>query len=79
MSDTPLPPLPGFDPTRAPSPDDPSWADWVDVVTNSPEGVDRSLIWVSLHRSPGERLAVLERAVADLLELRGGVWPEGRG
>lgn len=78
MSGTPLPPLPGADPARAPSPDDPAWADWAEALTISPEGVDRSQIWASLHRTEDERLAVLERAVSDLLELRGGAWPEIR-
>jgi hypothetical protein len=78
MSGSSLPPLPGADAAQAPSPDDPSWADWVEALTVSDEGVDRSQIWASLHRSENERLEVLERAVADLLELRGGAWPEVR-
>ena len=73
-----LPPLPGVDVAMAPEVDDPSYAAWVEGVTFSPEGIDRSLIWASLHRTPAERLAVLERAVNDLLELRGGRWPEVR-
>jgi hypothetical protein len=78
MSESPVPPLPGTESAGAPSPDDPGWAAWVEALTVSAEGVDRSSIWVSLHRSPDERLAILERAVADLLELRGGAWPEVR-
>jgi hypothetical protein len=78
MSGSPLPPLPGADPADAPSPDDPRWADWVEALTVSAEGVDRSQIWASLQRTEDERLEVLERAVADLLELRGGAWPEVR-
>jgi len=78
MSDSPVPPLPGTDSAVAPSPDDPGWAAWVESLAISAEGVDRSSIWVSLHRSPDERLAILEQAVADLLELRGGAWPEVR-
>lgn len=79
MSESRLPPLPGVDLASAPTPDDPGWAAWVESLTFSAEGVDRSSIWIQLHRSPEERLGVLERAVADLLELRGGVWPEERG
>ena len=78
MSDRSLPPLPGLDPAAAPAVDDPGYASWVESVTFSPEGIDRSLIWASLHRTPAERLAVLERAVNDLLELRRGRWPEIR-
>jgi hypothetical protein len=73
-----LPPLPGLDVAMAPEVDDPGYAAWVEGVTFSPEGIDRSLIWASLHRTPAERLAVLERTVNDLLELRGGRWPEVR-
>jgi hypothetical protein len=75
MSNHP-PPLPGVDPQTAPAPDEPGYRDWVEGVVFSPEGVDRALIWEHLARSPGERLATLERAVNDLLELRGGRWPE---
>jgi len=74
----PLPPLPHVDPATAPRPEDPGYAEWVEKVGCSPEGIDRGLIWASLHRTPAERLAVLERAVNDLLELRGGRWPEIR-
>jgi len=42
----------------------------------SPEGVDRALVREQLDRTPEQRLEVLERAVNDLLELRGGRWPE---
>jgi hypothetical protein len=78
VTDRALPPLPGLDVAAAPQPDDPAYAAWVEGVTFSPEGIDRSAIWTSLHRTPAERLAVLERAVNDLLELRGGCWPEIR-
>jgi hypothetical protein len=73
-----LPPLPGVDPATAPRPDDPEYAEWAERVGCSPEGIDRGLIWASLHRTPAERLEALERAVNDLLELRGGRWPEIR-
>jgi hypothetical protein len=69
------PPLPGVDLATAPGVDDPGYAEWVESVALSAEGVDRSLVWASLDRTPAERLAVLERAVNDLLELRGGRWP----
>lgn len=52
----PLPPLPGVDPENAPTPDDPGYSDWVERVAFTPEGVDRMLIWESLHRTPTERL-----------------------
>ena len=42
------------------------------------KGIDRTLIWASLHRTPAARLAALERAVADLLEISGGRYPEIR-
>lgn len=74
----PLPPLPGVDPATAPTPDDPEWEEWYERVAISPEGVDRMLIWQHLHRTPTERLAVLQRVVNDLLEMRGGRWPELR-
>ena len=61
---------------EAPSPDDPGYGEWLERVAFSPEGVDRTLILESLRRSPTERLAVLERTVNELLELRGGRWPE---
>ncbi|HSM51241.1 MAG TPA: hypothetical protein VLA75_07570 [Thermoanaerobaculia bacterium] len=78
MTAHPLPPLPGVDPATAPDPGDPGYAAWVESVAISPEGIDRTLIWASLHRTPAERLAILERTVADLLELSGGRWPEIR-
>jgi len=73
-----LPPLPGAHPDRAPDPDDPSYPAWVESFVFSPEGIDRGQIWESLDRTPAERLAVLERAVNDLLALAGGRWPEVR-
>lgn len=72
----PIPPLPGVDPATSPTPDDPRWEEWYERVAISPEGVDRMLIWQHLHRTPTERLAVLQRVVNDLLEMRGGRWPE---
>ena len=78
MTDRPLPPLPGVDAATAPRPEDPGYAEWAASVGCSPEGIDLGLIWASLHRTPAERLAVLERAVNDFLELRGGRWPEIR-
>lgn len=60
----------------APSPDDPSYNEWLERVAFSPEGVDSSQILEHLRRTPSERLEVLERVVNDLLELRGGRWPE---
>ena len=77
MSDQPSP-LPGMERDTAPQPDDPGYAAWVESVAFSPEGIDRALIWSSLQRTPAARLEVLERAVNDLLELRGGRWPEVR-
>jgi hypothetical protein len=74
----PLPPLPGVDAAKVPGLDEPGYEAWVERVTFSPEGVDRSQIWASLHRTPAERLAILEQTVNDLLELRGGRWPEVR-
>lgn len=73
-----LPPLPGVDPATAPDPEDPVYAAWVESVAISPEGIDRTQIWESLHRTPAERLAVLERVVRDFFELTGGHWPEIR-
>lgn len=58
-----LPPLPGVDPTTAPAPDDPRFADWLERTVFSPDGVDRALIWESLHRTPAERLATLQEFV----------------
>lgn len=78
MPEEPLPPLPGVDPSTAPLPDDPEYGEWIESVLFSAEGVDRSSIWASLHRSPAERLALLETAVNVFLELRGGRWPEIR-
>lgn len=68
-----LPPLPGVDPATAPRPDDPGYEAWLESVVFSPEGVDRALIWEHLHRTPSERLAVIEKFVATLLRLREGL------
>jgi hypothetical protein len=35
-------------------------------------------IWESLHRTPSERLQILEDTVNEILRLRGGEWPEVR-
>lgn len=78
MTTRDLPPLPGVDPATAPDPEDPVYAAWVESVAISPEGIDRTQIWESLHRTPAERLAVMERAVHDLLDLSGERWPEVR-
>lgn len=78
MTESALPPLPGVDLAGAPEPEDPAYPGWLESVAISPEGVDRTQIWRSLHRTPAERLAVLERAVDDLLDLAGGRWPEIR-
>lgn len=78
MSASARPPLPGTHRVVAPAPGDPAWSEWVESQALTPAGVDRSQIWASLHRTPDERLAVLERVVADLLELRDGAWPEIR-
>jgi hypothetical protein len=67
-----------IDPAGAPDADDPGYAAWVESVAFSADGVDRALIWASLDRTPAERLAILERAVNDLLELNGGRWPAVR-
>jgi hypothetical protein len=72
----PLPPLPGVDPTTAPTPDDPGYCDWIESVGFSPEGVDRGLVWEQLHRTPEERLANLEEFVATILRMRRGRYPE---
>ncbi len=60
MSLPELPLLPGVDPATAPQPDDPGYCDWVERIVFSPEGVDRSLLWEMLHRTPAERLARLQ-------------------
>jgi len=60
MSPDALPPLPGVDPATAPAPDDPGYGDWLERSVYSPEGVDRSLIWLNLHRAPAARLAALQ-------------------
>lgn len=70
--------MPGADPASAPTPDDPGWEAWVESIAFSPEGVDRALIWASLARTPAQRLEILERTVNEILELRGGRWPEIR-
>ena len=60
----------------APAPGDAEWPAWLERQAISPEGVDRALVREQLSRTPEQRLEVLERAVNDLLELRGGRWPE---
>lgn len=55
-----LPPLPGLGFESAPRPDEPGYCEWVESVVFSPEGVDRALIWENLHRTPAERLRVLQ-------------------
>lgn len=60
----------------APAPGDAEWPDWLERRAVSSEGVDLELIREQLARTPDQRLEVLERAVNDLLELRGGKWPE---
>lgn len=60
----------------APAPGDADWPAWLEGQTVSAEGIDLALVREHLARTPGERLAVLERAVNDLLELRGGRWPD---
>jgi hypothetical protein len=59
-----------------PAPGDDGWEAWLEGRTVSSEGIDLALVRDHLARTPGERLAVLERTVNDLLELRGGRWPE---
>jgi len=71
---TQVPPQPLAD--RVPEPSDGDWPAWLERQTVSPEGVDLSLIREQLARTPGERLEALERTVNDLLELRGGRWPD---
>lgn len=71
-----LPPLPGVDPENAPLPGEPGYDEWIERTVFSPEGVDRGLIWESLHRSPGERLAALQDFVDTVLRIRGGRRPE---
>lgn len=71
---TKVPPRPPVD--GAPAPGDADWTAWLEGQTTSSEGVDLVLVREQLARTPGERLEVLERAVNDLLELRGGRWPE---
>jgi hypothetical protein len=78
LSRATLPPLPGVDPVEAPSIDDPGYDEWYQRVAVSPEGVDRMQIWESLHRTPSERLQILEDTVNEILRLRGGEWPEVR-
>jgi hypothetical protein len=56
----PLPPLPGVDSSSAPPPEDPGFGAWLERAVHSPEGIDRALIWESLHRTPAERLAALQ-------------------
>ena len=63
MSRIDLPPLPGVDPSTALGPDDPGYEEWIESVVFSPEGVDRMLIWEMLHRTPAERLGLLQAFV----------------
>ena len=70
MLPRPLPPLPGVDPSTAPSPDDPAYAEWVERVGFSPEGVDRMQIWENLHRTPTERLEAMQALVEEMDILR---------
>jgi hypothetical protein len=67
-----VPPLPGVDVEGAPDPDDPEYEAWLRQVAFSPTGVDLMQIWVMLHRTPTERLRLLESYVNGILELRGG-------
>lgn len=60
----------------APVQGDADWPAWLEGQAVSSEGVDLALVREQLARTPAERLEVLERAVHDLLELRGGLWPE---
>lgn len=76
MRETPIPPLPGVDPETAPAPGDRGYEAWLARTAISPEGVDRTEIWESLHREPAERLERLESAVRSILELRRGIRPE---
>lgn len=76
MADRPPPPLPGVPALGAPTPDDAGYDEWLERVAFTPAGVDRTLIWEHLQRTPTERLAVLERLVNEILELRGGRRPE---
>lgn len=73
-----IPLLPEDDPGQAPLPGEPGYESWIEKVVSSPEGVDRAAIWKFLDISPVERLQWLEGTVNDLLELRGGEWPEIR-
>lgn len=78
MSRPGVPSLPGVDPDQAPIPGEPGYDEWLERAAISPEGVDRAAIWEFLDVSPVERLQWLEGTVNDLLELRGGEWPEIR-
>lgn len=60
----------------APAPGDPAWPAWLERQVSSADGVDLELIREQLARTPEQRLDALESAVNDLLELRGGRWPE---
>jgi hypothetical protein len=60
MTSDRLPPLPGVDPSTAPSLDDPGYSDWVERIAFSPAGVDRMQIWEMLHATPAARLAAIE-------------------
>jgi len=78
MAERRFPSLPGVDPEGAPLPGELGHETWLEGVASSPEGVDRATIWKFLDLSPVERLRWLESMVNDLLELRGGKWPEIR-
>jgi hypothetical protein len=58
-----LPPLPGVDPATAPLPGEPVYDEWVETFLYSPEGIDRSLIWENLHRTPTERLRAMQSLI----------------
>jgi hypothetical protein len=60
MTDRIIPPFPGVDPATAPTPDDPEYSDWMERVCFTPEGIDRTQIWESLHQTPTERLRRLQ-------------------
>ena len=76
MSEHLLPLLPGVDPAAAPSAADPGYEEWIQRVVFSPEGVDRMLIWEMLHRTPAERLGILQEWVNGILKARDGRRPE---
>lgn len=71
MAFSPLPPLPGLDPEKALTPDDPGYSDWLESVVYNSDGVDRLLIWENLHRSPSERLERLQAMVDFVYSVHG--------